>query len=327
MMDLHRLRLLREVHVRGTVHAAARALGYTPSAVSQQLAVLEREAGARLLDRVGRNVRLTDAGLVLVRHADTLLEGMETAAAEVAAVAAGQLRGVVRIAAFQSAFLRIVAPAIRTLAQRHPGIRVEATETELEESLPALRLQQLDVLLGDEYEDQPRVLHPELERETVLRERINIVLPVGHPEASAERIDLSRLADLPWAASRPGTGHHGMHLRACRQIGGFEPDLRYTSDDFLILLELVRTTGAGALLPDLVVASGAPGVVVRPFESRGVGREVFLLTRRSRTPTVEAVTQALQAAPAAAAAHHPPGSAGAGSRQPRGRPLATRRGS
>ncbi len=296
MLDLHRLRLLREVHVRGTLHAAAGALGYTPSAVSQQLATLEREAGARLLERVGRKVRLTDAGQVLVRHADLLLDGVEAAEAEVAAVAAGRLAGVVRVASFQSAFLRIVAPTIRTLADEHPDIRVEAAEAEVEDAVPALRLHQLDVLVGDEYEAQPRALHPEFHRETLLRESINIVLPADHPLASGRRVTLADLSDLPWAACQPGTGHYAMHLRACRQIGGFEPDLRYASDDLLILLELVRTTGAGALLPDLVVDFDAPGVVVRPFRTGGVGREVFLLTRTSRTPTVEAVTEALRAA-------------------------------
>ena len=296
MLDLHRLRLLREVHVRGTVHAAARALGYTPSAVSQQLSVLEREAGVALLERVGRNVRLTEAGHVLVRHADALLDGVEAAEAEVAAVAAGRPAGTVRVASFQSALLRVVAPTIRDLAEQHPEIRIEATEAEVEEAVPALRLHQVDAILGDEYEGQPRALHPELRRETVLRERINIVLPADHPEADSERVDLARLADLPWAACQPGTGHRAMHLRACRQIGGFEPDLRHSSDDFLILLELVRTTGAGALLPDLVVGFDAPGVVVRPFRSGGVGREVFLLTRHSRTPSVDAVVSALLAA-------------------------------
>lgn len=94
-----------------------------------------------------------------------------------------------------------------------------------------------------------------------------------------------------------------MHLRACRQIGRFEPDVRYTSDDFAILIELVRTTGAGALLPDLVVEFPAPGVVVLPVESGGVGREVFVLTRRSRIPTVAAVTAALKSAGASAGSH------------------------
>lgn len=306
MIDLHRLRLLREVHVRGTLHAAAAALGYSTSAVSQQLTVLEREVGASLLERVGRRVRLTDAGNVLVKHADLLLEGAEAAEAEVAAVAAGRLAGTVRVAGFQSAILRIVAPAVRALAERHPGIRVEATEAEVELAAPALRLHQLDVLVGDEYEGQPRVLHPEFERETVLRERINIVLPADHPQASGQHIGLADLADLSWAACQPGTGHYEMHLRACREIGRFEPDLRYTSDDFTILLELVRTTGAGALLPDLVVGFDAPGVVVRPFRSGSVGREVFLLTRRSRTPTVEAVREMLMSVGTEASSHRPP---------------------
>lgn len=296
MIDLHRLRLLREVHVRGTVHAAAGALDYSPSAVSQQLSVLEREIGTPLLERVGRRVRLTDAGLVLVRHAGLLLEGAEAAEAEVAAVAAGGLSGTVRLAAFQSAFLRIVAPAIQAVRVKHPGIRLEATEAEVEMAVPELRLHQLDVLVGDEYEGQPRALHPEFERETVLREQIKVVLPADHPQASAKHIRLADLADLTWAACQPGTGQHAMHLRACRQIGRFEPDLRYTSDDFAILIELVRTTGAGALLPDLAVDFPAPGVVVRPVESRALGREVFVQTRRSRSPTTSAVIAALTSA-------------------------------
>src|ERR687895_627455 len=124
MLDLRRLRLLREVDARGTVHGAARALDYTPSAVSQQLAVLERETGAKLLERSGRNVRLTDAGRVLVRHAGVLLDGVEAA-----------------------------------------------------EGVPALRLRQLDVVVGDEYEDQPRPVHADLVRETLVREQVRLVMP------------------------------------------------------------------------------------------------------------------------------------------------------
>lgn len=300
MLDLHRLRLLREVHGRGTVHGAAQALGYTPSAVSQQLAVLEREAGTALLERVGRNVRLTPAGHVLVRHAGTLLEGMEAAEAELATVAAGRVAGVVRIAAFQSAFLRIVAPALRALAADHPDVRVEATEAEVEQAAPALRLQQLDVVVGDQYDGQPRPVHGDLHRELLLRERIRVVLPVDHSEAGADEVEIRRLADLRWAACQPGTGHHAMHIRVCRQLGGFEPDLRYTSDDFLIQLELVRSTGAGALLPDLVLGDGADAVAIRPPAEGPIGREVFLLTRLSRTPAVAAAAAALHAAAATA---------------------------
>jgi DNA-binding transcriptional LysR family regulator len=294
MLDLHRLRILRELQARGTLHAVGAALGYTTSAISQQLAVLEREAGVPLLERVGRNVRLTPAGDVLVTHADSLLNGVEAAEADLAAVATGSLSGVVRVAAFQSAFLRIVAPAIRSLARSHPDIRIEATEAEVELSTPALQLQHLDVVVGDEYGDQPRAIQRDLRRESVLRERINLVLPADHPAARSRRPSLSQLADLAWAACQPGTGHHQMHLRVTRQLGRFEPDVRYTSDDFLILLELVRTTGAGALLPDLVLAHDAPGVAVRRFAEGVVGREVFLLTRRNRSPTVKAVAAALR---------------------------------
>src|SRR5215217_107990 len=183
MLDLRRLRLLREVEARGTIHGAARALDYTPSAISQQLAVLEREAGATLLERVGRNVRLTDAGRLLVRHAATLLDGMEAAEAELAALAAGRPAGVVRVASFQSAFLRIVAPAIAALTTAQPDVRIEATEQEVEEAVPALRLQQLDAVVGDEYDGLPRAIHADLTRESLVQEQVRLVMPSDHPLA------------------------------------------------------------------------------------------------------------------------------------------------
>jgi len=294
MLDLHRLRLLRELEARHTVRAAAEALGYTTSAVSQQLAVLEREVGAPLLERVGRNVRLTDAGRVLVRHAWTLLDAAEAAEAEVAQVAAGQVAGVVRVSSFQSAFLRIVAPAVCELAGSHSLVRVEARELEVEQGVPALRLQQLDVVVGDEYDDQPRPVHSDLARTDLMRERVRLVLPLDHPLARRRRVPLAALAAQPWAACHPGTGHREMQIRICRQLGGFEPDLRHASDDFLILLELVRTTGACALLPELVLGYDTPGVVARDLVEGTIGRTVFLLTRRARTPAVRVVTDALQ---------------------------------
>jgi DNA-binding transcriptional LysR family regulator len=293
MLDLRRLRLLRELHARGTMHGAARALGYTPSAISQQLAVLEREAGAKLLERTGRNVRLTDAGQALVRHAAVLLDGLEAAEAEVTAIAAGHPAGVVRVSAFQSAFLRIAAPAVAALAQSHPGIRVEVTEAEVEESIPALRLRQLDAVVGDEYSGQPRPVHTDLAREPLVQEQVRLVLPENHPLAHKPQVHMADLADARWAACQPGTGHRAMQIRACRDLGHFEPDLRFASDDFLILVEMVRTAGACALLPDLVLGYGVPGVAVRTIAEGTLHREVFLLTRTTRTPAVEAVAAAL----------------------------------
>ena len=293
MLDLRRLRLLRELEARGTIHGAARALDYTPSAISQQLAVLEREAGVALLERSGRNVRLTEAGQVLVRHATSLLDGVEAAEAELADVAAGRVAGVVRVAAFQSAFLRIVAPAVAALAGSHPDVRVEAAEREVEEAVPALRLRQLDVVVGDEYEGVPRPVWPDLAREALLTEQVRVMIPTGHPLAGRERVALDRFAGAIWVGARSSTGHREMHLRVCRERGGFEPDIRFHSDDLAIQLEMVRATGACGLLPDLVLRRGIEGVATPLAAGGGIGREIFTVTRAARTRAVEAVLAAL----------------------------------
>ncbi len=300
MLDLRRLGVLRELEARGTVRAAATALGYTPSAISQQLAVLEREAGLPLLERAGRGVRLTEGGRALLRHAESLLDGVEAAEAELATLAAGATAGTVRVAAFQSAMLRIVAPALAALAARHPEVRIEVAEVEVEAAVPGLRLRHLDAVVGDEYDGLPRPRHHDLARERLLREEVRLVLPAAHPLARRARVPLTALADAAWAGTQPGTGHREMHVRACRDLGGFEPDVRHASDDFLILLELVRSAGACAFLPDLVRPEQTPLVAVRRLAEGRLEREIFVLTRRSRTPAVAAVAAALREAAAAA---------------------------
>ena len=298
MLDLHRLRLLRELKVRGTVRATAEALGYSPGAISQQLAVLERETGTTLLEHVGRNLRLTAAGELLVDHAGRLLESAEAAEAEVAALGAGQVTGTVRIASFQSAFLHLVAPAIATLRRSHPAVRIEATEAEFEQSAVAVSLQQIDIAIGDEYAGQPREIHPRLQRESLLTEHIHAVLPSSLGRSHRGEVDLASLAERPWASCQPGTGHHQMCLATCRGRGGFEPDVRYQSDDFLILIGTVRTTGAVALLPSLALIDHGPGVVTRPLGPTPVTREVFMLTRAGAGPTLRVVLDALKDAAA-----------------------------
>jgi DNA-binding transcriptional LysR family regulator len=295
MLNLRRLRLLRELEVRGSVGAVARALDYTPSAVSQQLRVLEHEAGARLVERAGRGIRLTDAGHVLARHADALLHAAEAAEADLAA--AGTVRGTVRLAGFQSALVRVVAPALADLAGTHPGIRLEVVEEEVETALPELLLQHLDLAIGDEYEGVPRPRHRALARETLLREEVRVVVPRGHPLAGRRRIPMAALAAEAWASTLPGTGHRAMQLRASRTLGGFEPDIRHASNDFLTLQALVATGEACALLPDLVLDQHRSGAVrARPIAEGRVEREVFVVTRRARTPAVDAVLAALRRA-------------------------------
>src|SRR4051794_7880784 len=148
MLDLRRLRLLRELRERGTIAAVADALAYTPSAVSQQLTQLEREAGVPLLERVGRGVRLTDAAHRRAEHTDSILARLERAEGELAA-ATGAVHGRVRVAAFQPAARSLVAPVMRPLADRHVGLRVELLEQEAEEGLPQLCSGDVDVVVAE----------------------------------------------------------------------------------------------------------------------------------------------------------------------------------
>src|ERR1700759_3606475 len=148
MLDLRRLRLLRELAARGTIGAVAEALSYSPSAVSQQLAQLEREAGVPLLERVGRNVRLTGAAQTLGGHTDALLARLEAAEADLQA-AAEQITGTLRVAAIQSAGLYLLAPALRRLGAEHPALRVEMSDLEPEAELAAPARGSLYVVLGD----------------------------------------------------------------------------------------------------------------------------------------------------------------------------------
>src|SRR5918996_6483397 len=182
MLDLRRLRLLRELSERGTIAAVADALQFTPSAVSQQLAMLEREAGVRLLERAGRGVRLTDAALVLVEHADALLERAAVAEADLAA-AAGTVTGRARIAAFQSVMLRLAIPAMEALAREAPRLRCEVIEAEPEDALPALALGDIDLVIGDEWQHQPRRLPAGGGRHEAFNEPLQPVFSPGHPAA------------------------------------------------------------------------------------------------------------------------------------------------
>src|SRR5918996_5551643 len=199
MLELRRLRLLRELAERGTIAAVADALQFTPSAVSQQLAMLEREAGVPLLERAGRGVRLTDAALMLVDHADALLERAALAEADLAA-AAGTVTGRGGIAGFQSVMLRIALPAMEALARDAPRLRCELVEAEPEQALPALALGHLDLVLGDEWQHQPRLLPEGVERHELMQDRVRLVLPGRHPAARrhAESVPMAALAGDAW---------------------------------------------------------------------------------------------------------------------------------
>jgi DNA-binding transcriptional LysR family regulator len=301
VLDLRRLRLLYELHERGTIAAVADALQFTPSAVSQQLAVLEREAGVALLERAGRGVRLTDPALVLVDHAEALLDRAERAEAELAA-AAGSVVGRGRIAAFQSVALRLAAPAMRALAREAPGLRCELVEAEPEESLPALALGDFDLVLADEWQHQPHSRPAGVDRLDLHRDPVGLVLPEAHPAAQRHprAVPLRELRDEAWATGHPGSGWEEVVERTCRQLGGFDPAIRHRTNDSVVSLELVAQGLAVTLLPDLVAPGDHPGVVVRSIAEGSVERTIFLATRTAdaERPTVRALLAAVRTAAA-----------------------------
>ena len=193
MLDVRRLRLLRELAARGTVTAVAEALAYTPSAVSQQLAALERDAGVPLLERVGRRVRLTDAGRRLVEHADAVIARLEEAEADLAATQ-GAVAGRMRIAWFQTAAHALVLPALGVLHRRHPDLRAELLQADAEHALPELRLGDVDLVVAEEYDHAPRARDPALDYDELCSDLLVVSVPAGHPAAGMDEIALAALA-------------------------------------------------------------------------------------------------------------------------------------
>lgn len=295
MLDVRKLRVLREVEARGTIAAAADALRYTPSAVSQQLAALQAETGVALLERVGRTVRLTDAGQRLVRHAEEILARLEEAEAE---LASGEtVRGTVRVTAFQTAALALLPPAIAALALEHPELRVEYTEAEAEESLPLLAGGQLDLVIAEEYDHLPRARDSRLRREELGRDPILVALPEHHPLARRGRpLALPKLAGEPWVTARSDTLFADMVMRACRSAG-FEPDVQHRANDMRILLELVAAGHGVGLAPGLGDPGAVPGVSALTVTGEALGRTIFTAVRNTNVPqpTVEALHDALRA--------------------------------
>ncbi len=165
MFDLHRLRLLRELKHRGTLAAVAAALSYAPSSVSQQLSQLEAEVGVRLLEPVGRRVRLTERAEILVAHTEAVLERLERVEAEIAA-SLTDLTGTLRIASFQTAALALVPAALGLLRDLHPRLRVHVTHREPEKALPTLHARDFDLVLAEEYPGNPNPGRPDSNRKT-----------------------------------------------------------------------------------------------------------------------------------------------------------------
>ncbi|MFJ9605712.1 LysR family transcriptional regulator [Kitasatospora sp. NPDC101176] len=286
MLDVRRLRLLRELAHLGTIAAVAEALSFSPSAVSQQLSVLEREAGVPLLERTGRRVTLTPAGRNLVRHAEAVLALLEQAGAELAHARQG-LAGPLRIGTYPSAARAVIPGVLAELAGWHPGLEPMVTEVDPAAVGAALRAGELDVALVHEYDLVPADPEPGL---AVTRPVFTepMYLAARAPGTVAEQ------RGAPWIVSPPGTLCHSMAVRAC-ESAGFAPRIRHRIDDFATVLALVAAGQGVALVPHLGTTQPPPGVVLTRLPMYRRTRAAFRAGAGSH-PAISAFVSALHAA-------------------------------
>jgi DNA-binding transcriptional LysR family regulator len=262
MLDVRRLRVLREVALRGSIAGAAESLRFTPSAVSQQLAKLETEAGVPLLERGPKSVRLTPAAWRLVEHAETILEQLARAEEELR-----ELDGsppMLRMGCNTTAAVSIVPEALGRFASVRPETEVMVTEADPLVSLARLPVRELDLAIVFEYDHVPLPADPRIQLELLLEEPMRIVLPADHPAAGKRVVRLPDLADETWIRSTNRSSCNPFTERACR-AAGFEPRIRFEFDDYTAMQNLVASGAGVAFAPDLGLSRLNPGVAVRPI--------------------------------------------------------------
>ncbi|MGO4807596.1 LysR family transcriptional regulator [Arthrobacter sp. 2MCAF15] len=249
MLDVRRLRLLRELKIRGTLAEVAEALQYSPSSVSQQLALLEKEAGVELLRKTGRRVQLTPQAEVLVAHTSQLLETLEQAEADLAA-SLTTVTGTVRIAVFQSAALALMPGTLTRMSASYPEVRVEMTQREPETALHETWARDFDLVIAEQYPGHAAPHYAELDRVALTRDAIRLAVPPQSPERGEIRT-LADTAGLAWVMEPRGAASRHWAEQACRSAG-FEPDVRFETADLQAQIRLIESGNAVALMPDLV---------------------------------------------------------------------------
>jgi DNA-binding transcriptional LysR family regulator len=297
MLDARRLLVLREVAAHGSVSGAADALGYTPSAVSQQLAAFERETGSALIERSGRGIRLTQAAHLLLPHAHDVLAALERADA---ALARTDLVGSVRLASFPTATRALLPRPLVALRARHPDLRIDLTELEPHESLPALAVGRIDIAVAHEYDLISRDPARDLRRAEILREPVMLVgARDGRPAAGraaeaqvaprarvAAPARLADFADADWIAPPADTSCGELVRRACASAG-FTPRVVAETGDFSVAAALAEAGLGVALVPRL----GGEG---RPLDPP-IERRIFVASRAGSEdhPLIRAVIDAI----------------------------------
>lgn len=304
MLDVRRLRVLQAVVESGSMAAAAEELGYTPSAVSQHLAALERETGTVLLERAGRGVRPTPAGGLLAEHAADIVARICEAEAALADLVAGRI-GRLGVSFFPTAGASLVPPAVAAFRRRHPGVELRLEIAEPSVSVPAVVSGATDVaVVVEACGEEPR--RPDgLSRVHLLADPYHLVLPKGHPLARRRTLSLAAIADEPWleTSSVPGPCQDVI-LEACERAG-FRPRVTVEADDYPTTQGLVAAGVGVALVPGLALGAVHPGVVVRPIREHRPVRHIHAVVRdvRALHPTVRTFLDALRDA---AAAHRDP---------------------
>jgi DNA-binding transcriptional LysR family regulator len=262
--DLRKLRILRALHETGTVTAAAAALRMTPSAVSQQLAALSRQAGAPVIEARGRGVRLTGAAHVLLRHAEVVFAQLERADAELDGYTRGDT-GLVRIGTIATAITRLVVPAAGLLRRSAPGVTLSVREAEAAEVFEELAVGDVDLAVSLAV-DAPTARDPRFVLFPLLTDPLDVALPPGHPMAGVPGLRLARLAEEPWIYGSRGPWRD-ITLAACADAG-FVPEQAHAAADWPGIFALVAAGMGIALVPRMAASGGLRGeVAVRPLDA------------------------------------------------------------
>lgn len=296
---------MKAIADEGSFTAAAASLGYSQPAVSQMVRRLEEKVGTALVERLGRSVRLTEAGQVMARTAAPVLAALEAAEGEVAAIA-GLRAGRVRLMAFPSASSTLVPRALSLVKQRFPDVQVSFAEAEPPESVAALRAGECDLAVAFTYEGDEIAGGPEdlegLTTHDLLHDEVRLAVPFEHPLACRDAVAMDELTEASWIAGCPRCRGH---LLALATQAGFTPNVAFETEDYVTVLGLVAEKLGVALIPELILRSTQhPCVTTVPIEPASRRRVQAVTTPDlQRVPAVRATLDAL--AEAAAALPHP----------------------
>jgi DNA-binding transcriptional LysR family regulator len=292
MLDVRRMRVLREVATKGSFSAAAESLSFTQSAVSQQIAALEREAGTTLAQRSARGVRLTDAGEAVVRHTEAIMARLAEAEAELEAIA-GLRGGRLRTAAFESAGATLMPLAIAAFRQKHPAVELSMSMSEPEDCVPLLRSGELDLAIV--FESAVKQADDGIHRVHLIEDPMYLVLPRDHPLANRRRVRLADLAGEAWIGGQPDCECSRLISRACA-TAGYDPRFAFETDDYTAMQGFVAAGVGVSLIAELGLTTVRDDIVVRDLGRDTPVRQIYAATLEEgyRSPATQAMLEILR---------------------------------